>query len=75
MVWSLIKVRGPDVILLDLMMPEMTGDKMLAQMRKTDWGNDIKVIVMTNVSHDEALPKVKDLRVDRFIVNENINPH
>ena len=36
----------PDIVLLDLMMPEMNGDEMLTLMRKTDWGKDIKVIIL-----------------------------
>jgi len=35
-----------------MMMPEMTGDEMLKKMRATDWGKNIKVIVLTNVSKD-----------------------
>lgn len=64
----------PDIILLDLMMPEMTGDEMLAKMRATDWGKNIKVIILTNVSTDEASPKIKDLQVEGFIVKAHYTP-
>ena len=37
----------PDIILLDLMMPEMNGDEMLQNMRQTEWGKTIPVIILT----------------------------
>jgi DNA-binding response OmpR family regulator len=46
---ALCEEMKPDLVLLDLMMPEMNGDEMLAKMRSTDWGKDIKAIILTNV--------------------------
>ncbi len=43
----------PQVILLDLMMPEMNGDEMLAKLRATDWGKDIEAVVLTNISEQD----------------------
>ena len=64
----------PDIILLDLMMPEMNGDEMLAKMRATDWGNDIKVIILTNMGEQEAPASVKNLNVNAFIVKADMTP-
>ena len=35
-------------------MPGMSGDELLAKMRATEWGADIRVIILTNLSRDEA---------------------
>ncbi len=48
---ELTKTFKPDVILLDLMMPEMSGDDMLELLRKEPWGKDITVIVLTKIGH------------------------
>jgi two-component system phosphate regulon response regulator PhoB len=64
----------PDMVLLDLMMPEMNGDEMLAAMRKTAWGKDIKVIILTNTGEQEAPPILKELNVKRFIVKADMTP-
>src|SRR3972149_12318734 len=72
---GLVEKFKPDLILLDLMMPEMTGTEMLAAMRKTDWGKDIKVVIMTNVSKDEITPPVSELDVEGFIVKAHYTPH
>ncbi|MEI8188022.1 MAG: response regulator, partial [Candidatus Saccharibacteria bacterium] len=42
---ELAEKMKPDMILLDIMMPEMNGDEMLAQMREQPWGKHIKVMV------------------------------
>ena len=71
---ALVEKEKPDMILLDMMMPEMTGDEMLKKMRATDWGKNIKVIVLTNVSKDEAFPLVKDYDVAGFIIKAHYTP-
>lgn len=64
----------PDIVLLDLMMPEMNGDELLALMRKTDWGRDMKVIILTNMGEQEAPEILKALNVSAFIVKADMTP-
>jgi DNA-binding response OmpR family regulator len=64
----------PALILLDLMMPEMTGDEVLEKIRSTDWGNSTHVIILTNISRDEDSSKIKLLNVDRYIVKAQYTP-
>lgn len=39
----------PDLMLIDIVMPKMGGLAMLGQIRKDDWGKDVKCIILTNV--------------------------
>jgi len=71
---KLVKSFRPVLILLDLMMPEMTGDEMLEKVRATSWGANIKVVVLTNISKDEAPPGLRLLHVDRYIVKAHYTP-
>jgi DNA-binding response OmpR family regulator len=64
----------PDLILLDLMMPEMSGDEMLAKLRETDWGARIRVVILTNLSKNEAPHSLRFLNVDRYIVKAHSTP-
>jgi CheY-like chemotaxis protein len=64
----------PDIILTDLMMPEMTGEEMLAAMRKTPWGEKIKVIILTNRGEQEIPATVKDLGVEAVILKADMTP-
>jgi len=71
---ALCEDMKPDLVLLDLMMPEMNGDEMLSKMRTTDWGKDIKVIILTNVGQQEAPDQLKDLGVSAYIVKAEMTP-
>ncbi|CAN5419401.1 response regulator [soil metagenome] len=71
---ELIEKMRPDMVLLDLMMPEMNGDEVLTLMRKTDWGKDIKVIILTNMGEQEAPEILKSLNVIAFIVKADMTP-
>lgn len=70
----LAKTFAPHLILLDLMMPNMTGSEMLERLRQTDWGAKIRVIVLTNISKDEAPHRLRLLNVDRYIVKAHHTP-
>jgi len=71
---ELAEVMKPDIILLDLMMPEMTGDEMLAKLREEPWGEKIKVIILTNMGEQEAPEALKKLGVRKFIVKAEMTP-
>jgi DNA-binding response OmpR family regulator len=71
---ELAKAMQPDIILLDLMMPVMTGEEMLARLRKTDWGKKIKVIVLTNRGEQEIPKEVRELGVDAIILKAAMTP-
>jgi len=71
---ELASTMRPDIILLDLMMPEMNGDEMLKKLRATSWGKHIKVIILTNVGEQEAPDILEKLGVRRFIVKAEMTP-
>ncbi|MDQ5963491.1 MAG: hypothetical protein QG629_573 [Patescibacteria group bacterium] len=71
---ALCEEMKPNIVLLDLMMPEMTGDEMLVKMRKTNWGKDIPVVILTNMGEQEAPDIVKKLAVRKFIVKAEMTP-
>src|SRR6266446_4340290 len=71
---ALCEQMQPDLVLLDLMMPEMNGDEMLEKMRATDWGKNVRVIILTNVGEQEAPDKLKSLQVRAYIVKAEMTP-
>lgn len=71
---ELAEALKPDIILLDLMMPEMNGDEMLAALRKTSWGKSIKVIILTNKGEQEVPDSVKHLDVSAVILKADMTP-
>ena len=71
---ELAEQMQPDIILLDLMMPEMTGDEMLEKLRATGWGKNIKVIILTNMGEQEVPAKVRELGVSGIILKADMTP-
>lgn len=72
--FDLINSMRPDIILLDLMMPEMTGDQVLAKLRDTDWGKNIKVIILTNMGEQEIPASVRKLNVSGIVLKADMTP-
>jgi DNA-binding response OmpR family regulator len=71
---QLAESMRPDIILLDLMMPEMTGDEMLEKLRATPWGKKVIVIILTNMGEQEIPAKVKQLGVSGIILKADMTP-
>lgn len=69
---ELIKKHLPDLALLDLMLPQMSGDGILKAMRESDWGKKIKAIFLTNISESEAPEGIQKLGFERYIVKANL---
>jgi CheY-like chemotaxis protein len=47
---ELALLKHPDLILLDIIMPEMDGMATLKKIRENKWGVNIPVIILTNLS-------------------------
>lgn len=71
---KLVEAFDPDIILLDIRMPIMNGDEMLKIMRSNTWGSKARVIVLTNISKDEAPISLRVLNIDRYIVKAYHTP-
>lgn len=71
---ELAEKMKPDLILLDLRMPVMSGDEMLAKLRAKGWGSSIRVVILTNISKAEAPSSLRFLNVDRYIVKAHYTP-
>lgn len=69
-----IEREAPDLVLLDLRMPHMAGDEMLRELRATEWGETVPVIILTNISRDEAPRTLWHLGISDFIIKANSTP-
>lgn len=61
----------PDIILLDIVMPDMDGITMLKKLREDEWGKNIPVIMLTNLSDADKIAEVMTLGVTDFLVKAN----
>lgn len=67
---SIYQKRHPDIILLDILMPQMDGISMLKKLRGFDDAKDIPVIILTNLAYSEKLPEIKELFQEYIIKAE-----
>ena len=72
--YQLISDFRPDIVLLDMMMPEMNGDEVLSKVRAQDWGKDIIVFILTNMGKEEAPSSLKSMDVYSYIVKAEMTP-
>ncbi len=62
----------PDLILLDLMIPDIAGDEVLDTLRRSDWGKTIPVYVISNLNESEAPQRLRQLGISGYSVKANL---
>ncbi|HEV7280209.1 MAG TPA: PAS domain S-box protein [Pirellulaceae bacterium] len=58
----------PDVILMDLGMPNMNGYEATREIRKADWGGGILIVALTGWGQDEDRRRTEEAGFDRHFV-------
>lgn len=71
---ALVTQMRPDIILLDLHMPEMNGAEALEVIRRFDWGKEIPVIILTNLGEEESPKSLHALNIFSYIVKADYTP-
>lgn len=71
---ALVKKFKPDIVLLDLQMPEVDGVEALREIRGSDWGRDLPIIILTNLGEEESPKEIKQLGVSGYIVKADFTP-
>jgi len=64
----------PDGIILDVMMPKLSGIDMLERLRRDPHGKSIPVIVISNLSQEAESNKAKELGANEYLVKANYTP-
>jgi DNA-binding response OmpR family regulator len=68
-----VKMRKPDLLLLDLIMPVKDGFAALGEIKCDPDLKSIKVVVISNLSQEEDIVKAKTLGADDYFVKTNIS--
>jgi len=68
-----LQERKPDLLLLDLMLPNANGFEILTQIKKNPGLKDLKVIITSNLSQEEDQKKARDLGAVDYLVKANIS--
>jgi CheY-like chemotaxis protein len=71
------KLKGgakPDLILLDIIMPKMTGIEVLRKVREEKLAEDIPIVMLTNQNDEKDISETKKLGVACYIVKAVATP-
>jgi DNA-binding response OmpR family regulator len=67
-----IEKQRPQLVLLDLMIPKLSGGQVLKIMRGSDWGEDIKVLIISNLNESDAPADLRDLGIEGYLIKANL---
>jgi len=71
---ELAKKELPDVILLDIMLPEINGFEVLREIKNNKELRETMVILLTNLSQKEEIEKGLAMGADDFLVKAHFTP-
>jgi CheY-like chemotaxis protein len=70
---AIIKTEPPDLILLDLLMPKLTGLEVLRTLKSSEATRSIPVLVLTNSSRSLDLEEIRALGADGYQIKANLS--
>ena len=63
----------PDLMLLDLLLPDENGFETLRKIRRLEHGPDIKVIVLSNLTRESNAEEARRLGAEEYLVKVNFS--
>ncbi len=63
----------PDLVLLDMMLPDIDGLELLRQIRETKVFDDLPVIIVSAIADSDRIRKGLDMGADRYITKPAIS--
>ena len=68
---TLAEGEHPDIVLLDLLLPGMSGFEVLSGLKEKDATKDIPVIILSNLGQQEDIDKGMKLGAADFMIKSN----
>jgi DNA-binding response OmpR family regulator len=65
---QLAELEKPELMLLDIMMPNMSGHQVLREIRMKPWGMRMKVILLTNSDDPANISQGAELKSNDYII-------
>jgi two-component system response regulator VicR len=71
---EMIAKEKPDLVLLDIMLPDFDGFEVLERVNKQKLETRLPIIMVSNLGDDESISKATGLGADDYMVKANITP-
>jgi len=68
------KEKKPDLILLDIVLPDLDGWEVLEGIKKLDKLDDLKVIVLSNLTEQGDVKRAQELGATRYLIKSHFTP-
>ena len=68
-----VRAEPPVLILLDLLMPKMTGIEVLKTLRAEEATREIRVLILSNSSREQDVEEIKTLGVSGYFVKADLS--
>lgn len=69
-----IKSHAPNLVLLDLMLPKMSGLDLLKILKSDNNLKSVPVVILTNLGQDQAIKQGFDLGADGYLIKSAYTP-
>ena len=69
-----IETQIPDLILLDIMMPEIDGFGLFEKIKAEDLLKDIKVFIWSNLTQKKDKERAEKLKINGYLVKSDYTP-
>jgi CheY-like chemotaxis protein len=63
-----------DILIVDMVMPAMTGEEMIAKLKNNDDTKNIPIIALSASVEDDVARRVKEMGIECFFVKTQITP-
>lgn len=72
---SLIKEVKPDLVLLDIMLPDINGVQVLKEMKKDRGLSDAHVLMLSNLNEKDYISESLSLGADGYLIKAHFTPN
>lgn len=66
--------ENPDIILLDIVLPEIDGWEILRKIKNDDLADGIKIVILSNLGQREEVEKGIDLGAAKYLIKSHYTP-
>lgn len=70
-----VKKEVPDLILLDILMPEMDGFEVLDHLKASEKTKEVPVLVLSNLDKEDHINKAMSFGIQGFILKSQYTPN
>jgi DNA-binding response OmpR family regulator len=69
-----IREEKPDIVVLDIVLPNIDGWEILKRIRGDEELKDLKIVILSNLGQEEEVKKGMELGATKYLIKAHLNP-